>query len=140
MVRAFHDEFARLKRGLARKSLNKMNQTPGTILTGTLFAPILKSSIDKLNADFGTKVFVKPVVNDYFGGDVSVAGLVTGRDIKAVSDQLRGEFVLIPRQMLKSDEAIMLDGMSLKELTLVLGRPVYPVNLKELGQFLISKN
>jgi putative radical SAM enzyme (TIGR03279 family) len=140
MVRAFHDEFARLKRNLGRKSLTQLNQTPGTILTGTLFAPILKSAIDKLNAGFGTKLLVKPVINDYFGGDVSVAGLVTGRDIKALPDQLAGEFVLIPRQMLKSDEAIMLDGTSLDELTLALGRPVYPVNLKELGQFLISKN
>jgi NifB/MoaA-like Fe-S oxidoreductase len=80
------------------------------------------------------------VTNHYFGGDVSVAGLVTGRDIKSAADQLRGEFVLIPRQMLKSDEAIMLDGTTLRELTSVLGVPVYPLNMNELGRFLLNTN
>ena len=80
------------------------------------------------------------MTNYYFGGDVSVAGLVTGRDIKSAADQLRGEFVLIPRQMLKSDEAIMLDGTTLTELTSVLGVPVYPLNMNELGRFLRNTN
>jgi NifB/MoaA-like Fe-S oxidoreductase len=93
-----------------------------------------------LNSRFGTKLIVLPVTNHYFGGDVSVAGLVTGRDIKSASNQLRGEFALIPRQMLKSDEAIMLDGTTIPELTSVLRCPVYPVNMKELGQFLINTN
>jgi NifB/MoaA-like Fe-S oxidoreductase len=117
-----------------------VNKTPGTIFTGTLFAPILKGAIDKLNGRFETKLLVRSVTNYYFGGDVSVAGLVTGRDIKSASDRLQGEFVLIPRQMLKSDEAIMLDGTTLAELTSVLGMPVYPVNMKELGQFLLNTN
>jgi NifB/MoaA-like Fe-S oxidoreductase len=140
MVRSFHEEFARLLRRLTRNTSTQVNKTPGTILTGTLFAPILKGAIEKLNARLGTKLCVSPVISEYFGGDVSVAGLVTGRDIKSASDQLRGQFVLIPRQMLKSDEAIMLDGTTLAELTSILGVPVYPVNLKELGQFLINTN
>src|SRR6185295_7838235 len=105
-----------------------------------LFAPVLKGAIAKLNARFGTRLRVRPVTNYYFGGDVSVAGLVTGRDIKSASDQLYGEFVLIPRQMLKSDEAIMLDGTTLTELRSALGVPVYPVNMNELGRFLLNTN
>jgi putative radical SAM enzyme (TIGR03279 family) len=140
MVRSFREEFARLLKRLSRSAPASVNKTSGTIFTGTLFAPILKEAIDKLNAQVGTKLVVRPVTNYYFGGDVSVAGLVTGRDIKSASDQLSGEFVLIPRQMLKSDEAIMLDGTTLAELTSVLGVPVFPVNMKELGQFLFNTN
>ena len=140
MVRSFHEEFARLQKRLARFASALVNKTPGTIFTGTLFAPVLKGAVDKLNARFGTRLHVRPVTNYYFGGDVSVAGLVTGRDIKSAADQLRGEFVLIPRQMLKSDEAIMLDGTTLTELTSVLGVPVYPLNMNELGRFLLNTN
>src|SRR5437764_416698 len=47
----------------------------GTIMTGTLFAPVLGKMIERFNERFGTALHVMPVVNDYFGGDVSVAGL-----------------------------------------------------------------
>jgi putative radical SAM enzyme (TIGR03279 family) len=136
MVRAFHSDFARMQRQLERYGPNRVNKRPGTIFTGTLFAPVLKNAIDKLNKKVGTNLFVSPVVNGYFGGDVSVAGLVTGRDLRAARNQIKGDFVLIPKQMLKSDEAIMLDGMTLDEVEKALGVPVRPVNLDELGVFL----
>jgi len=140
MVRAFHEDFAKLQKRLARKGSTQVKKFPGTIFTGTLFAPVLKNAIDKLNAKIGTKLFVSPIDNGYFGGDVSVAGLVTGRDLKAARDLIRGDFVLIPRQMLKSDESVMLDGMTLNEVELALGVPVHPVNIEELGSFLMSNN
>jgi putative radical SAM enzyme (TIGR03279 family) len=140
MVRSFYEEFARLRKRLSRDGSSRVNKTPGTILTGTLFAPVLKNAIDQLNETFGTRLFVSPVTNHYFGGDVSVAGLVTGRDIKSTSNRLHGDFILIPRQMLKSDDAIMLDGTTLTELTSFFGVPVHPVNMKELGQLLLNKN
>jgi len=139
MVRSFQEEFARLLRRLSRNT-SRVKRTSGTIFTGTLFAPSLDGAVKRLNSRFGTNLFVSPVTNQYFGGDVSVAGLVTGRDIKAAADQLRGDFVLIPRQMLKSDEAIMLDGTTLVELTSDLGVPVYPVNMNELEHFLLNTN
>ena len=42
--------------------------------------------------------------------------------------------------MLKSDEAIMLDGMKLDEVSRVLGQPVHAIHLKELATLLLSKN
>jgi putative radical SAM enzyme (TIGR03279 family) len=139
MVRAFNEEFARLQRRLARNS-TRITKHHGTIFTGTLFAPVLRTAVDKLNRKIGTNLFVSPIENGYFGGDVSVAGLVTGKDLKAAKDQIKGEFVLIPRQMLKSDEAVMLDGMTLKQVEVALRVPVHPVNLEELGSFLLSAN
>lgn len=138
MVRAFNSEFAKLERQFSSKG--QLNKTPGTIFTGTLFAPVLRKAIDKLNAKFNTHLSVQAVENHYFGGDVSVAGLVTGQDLKAVVGKMRGEFVLIPRQMLKSDEAVMLDGTTVDELEKAFGTPVHAVNLNELAQFLMSAN
>ncbi|HEY6807036.1 MAG TPA: DUF512 domain-containing protein [Pyrinomonadaceae bacterium] len=140
MVRAFNEEFAKLQRRLLRSTSKRVSKLPGTIVTGKLFGPILKRAVDNLNQKVGTNLVVSAIDNGYFGGDVSVAGLVTGRDLKAARDEIRGEFVLMPRQMLKSDEAVMLDGMTLKELETALGLPIHPVNLEELGSFLLSAN
>ena len=133
MVRSFANEFEKLMRRLERDSWTRLSQTPGTIFTGTLFAPELKKMIDKLNTRFGTRLIVEPLENSYFGGDVSVAGLLTGQDLLQARDRVTGEFVVIPRQMLKSDEAIMLDGMNLREVSSSMGRPVHAVNLQELA-------
>jgi putative radical SAM enzyme (TIGR03279 family) len=130
MVRSFANDFAKLMR---RLESTRLRQTPGTVFTGTLFAPELKKMMDKLNAQFGTRLIVEPLENSYFGGDVSVAGLLTGQDLLQARDRVAGEFVVIPRQMLKSDEAITLDGMNIKDLSRKMGQPIHAVNLQELA-------
>jgi putative radical SAM enzyme (TIGR03279 family) len=132
MVRSFANEFGKLVRQLERGGWTSVSRTPGAIFTGTLFAPELKKMIDKLNKRFGTRLTVEPLENSYFGGDVSVAGLLTGADLLQARERATGEFVLIPRQMLKSDEAVMLDGMNIAEVSRLMGQPVHAVNLQEL--------
>ena len=138
MVRAFANDFARLTKRLEREE--HVNKKAATIFTGTLFAPVLREMIDKWNSRFETKLHVEPLENTYFGGDVSVAGLLTGRDLLAARDKISGEFVLIPRQMLKSDDAIMLDGMTIADVAQAIGCPVYAVSLEELAALLLNKN
>ena len=140
MVRSFENEFAKLMRQLERDNWTSTRKTAGTVFTGTLFAPSLKKMIEKLNTRFGTSLIVEPLENSYFGGDVSVAGLLTGQDLLQARERVTGEFVLIPRQMLKSDEAVMLDGMNIDEVSRAMGQPVHAVNLKELTSLLVSKN
>jgi putative radical SAM enzyme (TIGR03279 family) len=138
MVRSFREEFSRMVKRIERKGVVQLNQARGTILTGTLFAPTLQKLIDKLNARFQTRLAVAAVDNGYFGGDVSVAGLLTGSDVVAAHEKITGEFVLIPKQMLKSDEAIMLDGMRIKEVEEKIGVPLHAVDLAGLAGFLSS--
>jgi putative radical SAM enzyme (TIGR03279 family) len=138
MVRAFANDFARLTKRLEREG--DVNKKSATIFTGTLFAPVLREMIDKWNSRFETKLRVESLENSYFGGDVSVAGLLTGRDLLAARDRVSGEFVLIPKQMLKSDDAIMLDGMRINEVAEALGCPVYAISLEDLAALLLNKN
>ena len=133
MVRSFANDFGKLMRRLERESQTRLRKTPGTVFTGTLFAPELKKMIEKLNAQFGTRLIVEPLENSYFGGDVSVAGLLTGQDLLKARDRVTGEFVVIPKQMLKSDEAIMLDGTNIKDVSRQMGQPIHAVNLEELA-------
>lgn len=136
MVRSFENEFTKLMRRLERESWTSSKQTSGTIFTGTLFAPVLKKMIDKFNARFGTKLIVESLENSYFGGDVSVAGLLTGQDLLNARERVAGEFVCIPKQMLKSDDSIMLDGMNVNEVSRALGQPVHAINLQDLPTLL----
>ena len=94
MVRSFANEFAALVRKLEREQWTSANNTSGTIFTGTLFAPVLRKMIDKLNARFGTRLVVEALENSYFGGDVSVAGLLTGQDLVQARERVTGEFVM----------------------------------------------
>jgi putative radical SAM enzyme (TIGR03279 family) len=141
MVRSFENEFSALMRRLdvggpvseARPFGRAMF---GTIMTGTLFAPVLTGMIDRFNQRFGTRLNVLPVENDYFGGDVSVAGLLTGGDFAAARNRVVGDFVIIPRVALKSDEPIMLDGMRFQELQKQFEVPLHAVDFAGLAKML----
>lgn len=128
MVRSFSNRFQSLMRRLERNPPVRPESSFATILTGTLFAPVLRHLVARLNLRFGTRLNVVAVQNDYFGGDVSVAGLLTGKDLIAARSDLAGDFVIIPHTMLKSDEPVMLDGMTLEELEHALGVPVRAVD------------
>ena len=80
------------------------------IVTGASAAEYFRSWADKLSAIEGLKITVHRIINDFFGSTVTVAGLLTAQDIAAQLGDLRGEYFLIPRVMLKADEDIFLDG------------------------------
>ena len=136
MVRAFCNEFESLLKKFERQGLTSPEQVNGTILTGTLFAPILEQQVAKLNRRLGTRLHAAGVRNEYFGGDVSVAGLLTGSDLLRERELIRGNFLIIPKTTLKSDEEIMLDGMSLSELQDTLALPVHAVDMRGFSSLL----
>jgi putative radical SAM enzyme (TIGR03279 family) len=138
MVRTFCNEFTTLMKRLDGRPPVEPRQVNGTIMTGTLFAPKLQEQIEKMNQRFGTKLQVAAVPNLYFGGDVSVAGLLTGGDFVKARTRVRGDFLIIPRSTLKSDEDIMLDGMTLAELRAALGVPVHPFDLQAFAEWLLN--
>jgi NifB/MoaA-like Fe-S oxidoreductase len=72
------------------------------------------------------------VPNTYFGGDVAVAGLLTGQDFLAVKDKVKGDFAIIPKNTIKSDEPIFLDGMKFDELKAQFKVPVYDMDVIDL--------
>lgn len=154
MVRSFLNKFERMLAGLQPTPSTDVRTHPaaavptvsaptafpqslhGTLLTGEMFAPILTAEIDKYNAVKGSKLRVLGVPNTYFGGDVSVAGLLSGQDLLAVRDQVAGDFVIIPRVTIKSDEPIMIDGMSYEDVKRGFRVPVYDLDTDGLIAFL----
>ncbi|MGI6200352.1 MAG: DUF512 domain-containing protein, partial [Christensenellales bacterium] len=71
---------------------------------------------------------VAPVENRFFGPSITVAGLVTGGDIRrALAGRELGQAVLVPQVMLREREDVFLDDMTLAELAQALGAPVVKV-------------
>lgn len=119
--------------------LKAQNSLNGTILTGEMFAPFLHASIEKLNALIGSSLRVLAVPNTYFSGDVAVAGLLSGQDYLAVRDQIKGDFVIIPKHTIKSDEPILIDGMQFADLKAQFDVPVHEMDIEEFLKFISSK-
>ena len=142
MVRSFANEFEALMPRLSHRHRSVASAsgkaTFGTIMTGTLFAPVLQKLIHRMNKKFGTCLHVLAVSNDYFGGDVSVAGLLTGGDFLAARDQVIGEFAIIPRVALKSDELVMLDGMKFERLQEQFDVPLYALDFSGFANLLTT--
>jgi NifB/MoaA-like Fe-S oxidoreductase len=124
MVRSFTNTFQRLLVRFDRRPFEFPTKVFGTVITGTLFAPVLREQIDRMNSRFGTRVHVAGIENNYFGGDVSVAGLLTGGDLVNARDRAKGNFVISPKTMLKSDEDIFLDGKTLAEVGNEIDLPI----------------
>ena len=133
MVRSFHESWNALLRRLDRRPPARAASLHGTIMTGTLFAPVLREAVERLNARFGTCLHVAPVINQYFGEEIVVAGLITGQCVLAARGLIKGDFVVLPLQAFKSDEPIMLDGTTRRELEEQLNLPLRVVDLESFS-------
>ena len=102
-----------------------------TCATGVLAAPLIRELADKLTEKFpNIRVTVYAVKNGFFGETVTVAGLTTATDLIKVLTPHKGQLgsrVLIPKAMLKADEDVFLDDITLDEVSERLDVPVIPV-------------
>lgn len=89
-----------------------------SLVTGVLAADTLKQIASNVMDQFDhTKITVYPIVNDFFGHDITVAGLVTGQDIIAqLKGKDLGEALLMPDVMLRSGEQVLLDDITVKDI------------------------
>lgn len=94
--------------------------------TGTSFYPYLKKFIDRLADKEHLPVNVIPVRNSFFGETVTVAGLLTGRDvISALHDNTDNYQVLVvPDVVLREGDSLFLDNVSLQDLEEATGLKV----------------
>ncbi len=76
----------------------------------------------------GLKVNVYPIKNNFFGEQITVAGLLTYTDMfEQLRDKELGECLLIPAATLRAEGDLFLDDKSPEELSEALGVPVRTV-------------
>ena len=124
LVRRFSDGFASAARRLPARLARERGVT---VVTGSMFAPRMRRLLDRISVR-GLRVELAPVVNDWFGHGIGVAGLLTGQDI---AEQLAGlplgDEVLVPAVAIRDGAGVFLDDLSPADLTAKLGVPVRPV-------------
>lgn len=96
-----------------------------TLFTGYSASAFMEKQAEKIKEKLPLTINVVQVDNDFFGRTITVAGLIVGSDIVDQSKDLElGDFVIIPRSMMKADEDIFLDNMTVEGFSQALGRPV----------------
>lgn len=139
---AYYGEYSQLDNGvgmctlLKSEFLNALDEAEAkeinreiTLATGESAFALLCELTKKAEEKFkGLKVNVIKITNDFFGTTVTVAGLLTGQDLK---EQLKGknlgEELLIPRVSLRNEGDKFLDDLTLEELAEFLNIKVSPV-------------
>lgn len=116
MLRLLMDEFEEALE--QRKQIKVERHQELSIATGVLAYPYIKRMAGRMEEAFPTlKIYVYPIVNEFFGERITVSGLLTGQDIeKQLKGKLLGESLLLPQNVLRSGETVFLDDMKLEEL------------------------
>lgn len=114
MVRSLTDEFERCLDSYGGDN----REISFSVATGVLFAPILTRLKDRLNEKFpNINGSVYAIRNEFFGEDITVAGLLTGQDIiKQLKGKDLGGFLLLPQSVLRNGEDVLLDDITINNL------------------------
>jgi putative radical SAM enzyme (TIGR03279 family) len=98
---------------------------PVAMVTGVSAAAEVERFVAALGAATGVAMRLFTVTNRFFGGHVSVTGLLTGADLlAALRGQELGVALLLPAVMLREGDELLLDDLSLADLERELGVPV----------------
>ena len=134
-----YDGYRQLENGvgmvrlLKEEVLEELEMLPGslrerhvTIATGELAAPILKELGEEIQLKYPKlDLQIRPIKNEFFGGKITVAGLLTGQDQKKqLAGYNLGEELLLTEHMMKSGEQVFLDDVTVEELSGTLQVPI----------------
>ncbi|MCD7943816.1 MAG: DUF512 domain-containing protein [Clostridia bacterium] len=97
-----------------------------SMATGEAAAPFIKKAVEKIESVcYNLHCEVYTVKNEFFGGEVTVAGLLTGVDIaRTLRGQNLGDELLVPASALRSEDGVFLCGHTTEWLSNELGVPV----------------
>ncbi len=138
----FYGDFLQLENGVGLCSLLisevdeaiEFTEFSGTapscsIATGEAAYPLIKSLVEKIGNKYNINCKVYEIKNKFFGGKITVSGLITGTDI---IEQLKGEDLgqrlLIPSSMLRHENDKFLDDVTVEQLASSLNVELITVN------------
>ena len=114
MVRLLEEEVAQTLAGMTGDD-RKIHRT---IATGELAAPFLQKHVDAVRKKYpNVDIQVLAIRNEFFGGKITVAGLITGTDlISQLKGKDLGDRLLLTNHMLKSGEPVFLDDVTVDDV------------------------
>ena len=137
---AYHRLFKDIKTGVIDPGIYSCRFT---VVTGVLARSYVEEATGRICSLFPNVTHQTIAVrNDFFGENITVAGLITGGDIIAqLKGKDLGEDILIPECMMKKDEEIFLDNVTLADLEKTLQVHVHIVksNGLDLVNFILKE-
>ena len=114
MVRLLEEEVAQTLAGMTGDD-RKIHRT---IATGELAAPFLRKHVESVRKKYpNVDIQVLAIKNEFFGGKITVAGLITGTDlISQLKGKDLGDRLLLTNHMLKSGEPVFLDDVTVDDV------------------------
>ena len=124
MWRLFYDEFYE---ALQESKPTTRTQYKVDVITGEASAALIKDMVKSVMEKFsGPEIKVHVVKNYFFGGNVWVTGLLTGKDIiSQIEGKLISNNVVLPVNMLRNEQDMLLDDMTPKQLSEALQAEVH---------------
>ena len=88
-----------------------------TLVTSTMALPVIEALAEDIRHIEHVEVQVIPVINKFFGAEVTVAGLLCGQDVLATLKERGnlGDLVLLPRVMLDNEGTRFLDDVTVED-------------------------
>ena len=119
MTRYLIDQWARSKRKLPAR-LTRPRRV--TLVTSTMAQPVIEEFAADLRLVENLDVQVLPIINQFFGPEVTVAGLLCGQDVldTLLANDNLGDLVLLPRVMLDNEGKRFLDDVTVEDFKAAL--------------------
>ena len=121
MIRLMLEEFEDALRQLEEPGALEGRILKGTYssVTGKIAYPYIRRMADRIMERFPEiSIHVYPVRNDFFGEKITVTGLLTGQDIIAqLKGHELGEILYLPENILRSGEQVLLDDITVRDLS-----------------------
>lgn len=138
MIRSMDGEFTDELDFLDEYDLEKPRKV--SVATGAAAYDFIKSLADRLCEQVPTlECHVYKIINDFFGHNITVAGLLTGKDLaNQLNGKDLGDRLLIPRVTLRSEGDVFLDDTTPEWLAEQLGG-IEVVPVESTGNDFVSK-
>lgn len=154
----FYDGYSQIEDGIgmvrcfksaidsSASSIGKDLKGSFSIATGVLAYDSIKEAADKIMSyNKNIKIDVYKIINHFFGETITVAGLLTGKDIiEQLKGKINSTYLIMPENMFRrgyelsdSDELIMLDDTRIKDIENALDVKVIIVDFT--GEDLVEK-
>lgn len=124
LIASMQREFNDALQAAAPQPLNRT----GSIATGEFAYSFISGLVKTFNMRYNSHIQVFEIKNDFFGGKVTVSGLLCGCDlIRQLNGKDLGGRLYITQSMLKAGEDVFLDDVTLAEAEAALGVPITPI-------------
>lgn len=131
LVRQFLDEWEAVKEEIRDWQRDHPEQSwlapydSLTLVSGTLFAPILRQKTAEFSQLTGVEANVQPIVNQRLGETITAAGLLMGTDVlKQLEAVDYGDLLVLPRVMFDHPDTITLDDLTPQDMANKFQRPL----------------